>query len=262
MCVAIYKPQNVQIPSLATLEKCWIANPDGAGFAMLSGDQKYAIEIHKGYMTWKNFVTAFEKYRLAEFTGELFLHFRIATHGGISPGNTHPFSFTQDVKLLQHTNVLSNYALIHNGILPIRPELKGISDTMELCRRLAQNGLYQNIPAIFNLIQGMAGDNKIAVMTAEKVHLFGDWENIDGVFFSNTLWDWRGFERDLCFMSPTTKELRKLNKGLCPYCDGIVERDYEMFYCFDCGETWQEADSTDIDFFETIGDKQHESHLH
>ncbi len=249
MCVAIYKPQNVPIPALEMLEMCWAANPDGAGFAMLIGNEKYAIEIHKGYMTWKSFVTAFEKYRLAEFTGELFLHFRIATHGGISPGNTHPFSFTQDVKLLQHTNVLSNYALIHNGILPVKPDRKGISDTMELCRRLAKDGLYQNISAVFNLIQDMAGDNKIAVMTREKVHLLGDWENIEGVFFSNMLWEWRGFEHDFDFRPLTSEELRLLKKGLCPYCDGTVEKDYDMFYCFDCGETWQETDTARGDFF-------------
>jgi len=170
MCVAIYKPENVQMPSLDTLKKCWEANPDGAGFALFTGGDKYAIEIHKGYMTWKQFKAAFEKYRLADFTGDLLLHFRIATHGGISPGNTHPFSLTKDVKLLKHTNVLTNYALIHNGILPIKPE-GDISDTMEFCRRLAP--LYQNIPSAFNLIEGMAGNNKIAVMTRDKVHLFG-----------------------------------------------------------------------------------------
>ena len=51
MCVAIYKPENVQTPSLDTLKRCWDANPDGAGFALLTGGDKYAIEIHKGYMT-------------------------------------------------------------------------------------------------------------------------------------------------------------------------------------------------------------------
>ena len=138
MCVAIYKPENIQTPSLDTLKKCWDANPDGAGFALCTGGDKYAIEIHKGYMTWKQFKAAFEKYRLADFARDMLLHFRIATHGGISPGNTHPFSLTKDVKLLKHTNVRTNYALIHNGILPIKPE-GDISDTMEFCRRMPRS---------------------------------------------------------------------------------------------------------------------------
>ena len=235
MCVAIYKPKRVNLPSLEILKQCWDANPDGAGFAMLTGGER-AIEIHKGYMTWKQFVTAHEKYHLAEFNGDLLLHFRIATHGGISPGNTHPFCITKDVKLLQHTNVLSNNALIHNGILPIEPEVKGISDTMELCRRLAEGGLSRNIPAVFNLIQGMAGNNKIAVMTREKVHLFGDWESVEGVYFSNLLWNWP-IDDDLNFIT-TRKELSQLNRGYCPYCNGEVEKDDELFYCLECGEVW------------------------
>ena len=228
MCVAIYKPENVKLPALEVLKQCWDANPDGAGFALLTGGEKYAIEIHKGYMTWKSFITAYEKY-LADFTGELLLHFRIATHGGISPGLTHPFSLTKDVKLLKHTNVLTNYALIHNGMLPI--ESQEGSDTMEFCKRLAP--FYQNIPAAFNLIGGMAGNNKIAVMTRNKVHLFGEWECIDGVYFSNLLWDWQDD-----FYLPTRKELHLLNKGYCPYCDAKVIPEDDLFYCPECCDVW------------------------
>ncbi len=235
MCVAIYKPKDIQTPSLATLEKCWQANPDGAGFALLTGAEKYAIEIHKGYMTWKHFVTAYEKYGLADFAGNLLLHFRIATHGAISSGNTHPFAFTQDIRLLQHTNVLTNYALIHNGMLPLKPVNEETSDTMELCRMIASKGLHRNVAAIPDLIPGMMAENRIAVMTRDKVHLFGQWENIDGVYYSNLHWDWPS--DDYCFI-PTKKELRKLNRGICPYCHGQVAREDDMFYCFMCGDVW------------------------
>ncbi len=236
MCVAIYKPKNVQLPSLETLKQCWDENPDGAGFAMLTVGEKYAIEIHKGYMTWKSFVSAFKKYRLADFDGELLLHFRIATHGGISPGNTHPFSITQDINLLKHPNVLTNYALIHNGILPIEPQ-GDISDTMELCRRLA--GLHRDIPAIFNLINGMIGNNKIAIMTRDKVHLLGEWQDVDGVYFSNMYWDWQGFEfyDDFPFIAEQ-KELSELNRGYCPSCGGDIIKDDSLFYCMECGDSW------------------------
>ena len=227
MCVAIYKPAGIETPSLDTLKQCWDANPDGAGFAMLTGGER-AIEIHKGYMTWKQFVTAYEKYHLADFTGDLLLHFRIATHGGISPGLTHPFSLTKDVKLLKHTNVRTNYALIHNGMLPIESE-EG-SDTMEFCRRLAP--FYQNIPSAFNLIEGMAGNNKIAVMTRVKVHLFGEWERLNGVYFSNLLWDW-GFDD-----FGEEAEYRLLEMGHCPYCDAPIHYRLDGYSCSECELEW------------------------
>ncbi len=229
MCVAIYKPAGIETPSLDALKQCWDANPDGAGFALRT-DGEYSIEIHKGYMTWKSFVTAYKKY-LVDYSGDLLLHFRIATHGGISPGLTHPFSLTKDVKLLKHTNVRTNCALIHNGMLPIESD-EG-SDTMEFCRRLAP--FHQNIPAALNLIEGMAGNNKIAVMTRDKVHLFGEWECIDGVYFSNLLWDWPDYNW------PTRKELQRLNKGFCPYCDCEIIPDDEMFYCPEWGDEWEKA---------------------
>ena len=229
MCVAIYKTKKTNLPSLEILKQCWDSNPDGAGFALRT-DGEYSIEIHKGYMTWRQFITAYEKYHLADFTGDLLLHFRIATHGGISPGLTHPFSLTKDVKLLKHTNVKTNYALIHNGILPIESD-EG-SDTMEFCRRLTP--LYRDIPSALKLLQGMAGNNKIAVMTRDKVHLFGEWECIDGVYFSNMLWDWPEE-----FYLPTWKELRQLNKGNCPYCDGKIIPEDDLFYCPACGDAWE-----------------------
>lgn len=69
MCVAVYKPANVKTPSLDTLKRCWDANPDGAGFALRTGGDEYAIEIHKGYMTWKQFKAAFENTALPTLPG-------------------------------------------------------------------------------------------------------------------------------------------------------------------------------------------------
>ena len=48
MCVAIYKPENIQTPSLDTLKKCWDANPDGAGFALCTGGHTCPNKLLKG----------------------------------------------------------------------------------------------------------------------------------------------------------------------------------------------------------------------
>lgn len=104
---------------------------------------------------------------------------------------------------------------------------------MEFCRRLAP--LWQNIPAALNLIEGMAGNNKIAVMTRDKVHLFGEWENIDGVYFSNLLWDWfDDFGEEA--------EYRLLETGYCPYCDAPIHHGAGGYYCSDCELEWPHFD--------------------
>lgn len=240
MCVAIFKPSGVKTPPLEILKQCWDANPDGAGFAIrTSEDSKFALHIRKGFMTWHEFETAFKKNRLSEYTGEILLHFRIATHGGIRPGNTHPFPITEDVKLLQHTNIVTNFAMVHNGILPIEPEFKDISDTMELSRRISSGGFHRDIPALFRLLQGFTGENKIAVMTKEKVYLSGEWENIDGVYYSNTHWQYHwGMDWNEP-LYPDDYELEMLNDGFCPDCGGKVCRDKSEFYCMDCDGYWK-----------------------
>ena len=239
MCVAIYKPANAKLPSFDILRQCWETNPDGAGFAMPTRDNpEHAFHIRKGFMTWEAFEKAVRDFKLADCEGDLFLHFRIATHGGISPGNTHPFPVTKEVKYLQHTNILTNSVLIHNGVLPIKPEFRDISDTMELCRRLS--GFHGKIPEALNLLEGFIGNSKIAVMLPGKVYLVGKWSEIDGVYFSNTHWQYRWeFEDDIRY--PDENELRLLKQNICPDCDAQVFRDKTEFYCPDCGTVWTTA---------------------
>lgn len=238
MCVAIYKPEGIPMPKLEILKQCWEANPDGAGFALLTKGKPHPIEIHKGFMTWEAFAAAFQQHHLADFAGDLLLHFRIATHGGVSPGNTHPFSITPEIKILQQTSVATDVALIHNGILPVAPTVAGISDTMELCRRLA--GLH-DIPAVLALLEDFIGDNKIAVMTKNKVHLAGKWETLDHVYFSNTFWQ-HNFFNDGWYDDepriPDRFELRLLMQGYCPDCDGEIIRGDDEFYCLECNATF------------------------
>ncbi len=234
MCVAIYKPENVKTPNLETLEKCWNANPDGAGFAMISDNSKYAISIHKGFMDWEDFVKAYYQYKLADYQGRLLIHFRVATHGGVSKGNTHPFPLTSDIKLLKSQNTLCNFALIHNGMLPITPSQKNISDTMELCKKLANGKFYNSIPQIADLLNDLIGSNKIAIMTKDDVFLAGNWELVDDVYFSNLNWD---YYFDDYFLTPIEKEY--LKHGICPNCDDILIKDDKEYFFPMCNSFWE-----------------------
>lgn len=246
MCVAIYKPKGVETPSLETLEKCWNQNPDGAGFAFRTNDKKYPVQIAKGFMSWKAFKKAFIKYKLDSLDGDLLLHFRITTHGGTNAANTHPFAISNNIKILRYCDLKTNYALIHNGILPIEPSNKTISDTMELCKRLADGGYYKDIATVFNLIDGMVGTNKIAVMDSKTVNLFGDWQTVDGVKYSNLLWqpyEPPAASKYLGFYSKKhsrdyedNQDIIDLQDGYCPYCSSEITQVQSVFLCPACGE--------------------------
>ena len=97
MCIAIYKPKDVTI-SKAALQRCFVANPDGAGFMFAEDNQ---LHTYKGYFSFKNFYKAYQKHE----TKQALVHFRIKTHGKTNKQNCHPFL------------VNDRLGFIHNGII-------------------------------------------------------------------------------------------------------------------------------------------------
>lgn len=197
MCVAIYKPKGIKAPTIETLKDCWDANPDGAGMAWRT-DGKFPIHIEKGFMTWKAFNDYWHSANIDKYDGDLFIHFRITTHGGTSDGNTHPFPISNSDKVLKSLSLSSHYALMHNGVLPITPDNKLISDTMMLSKLIARGEFENKIQHTLNLLEGLIGTNKIAVMTANNVHLVGAWQDVDGVKFSNLHWQYKFTKSSCC----------------------------------------------------------------
>ncbi len=242
MCVAIYKPKNANTPSLETLKQCWEANPDGAGFAIRHITEKNCIEIRKGFMSWGDFEKAYHDFKLDTYNDDMLLHFRIATSGGVCAGNTHPFPVTPKVQHLKHTDLYTNTALIHNGVLPLTPDNKQLSDTMGLCQLLS--GVTGNLKNAIKLVEPLIGTNKLALMLPDTVVLAGQWEQIGGVYFSNLNWQYRAgwfndWQDDGYAMLATKSELKKLKRGICPICGlKTVSNDPFGWYCESCGEIW------------------------
>ena len=57
MCIAIYKPENVEIPK-ETLETCFENNPDGAGY-MFAEDKK--LHVRKGFFDMDKFWNSYKR---------------------------------------------------------------------------------------------------------------------------------------------------------------------------------------------------------
>ena len=147
------------------------------------------IHAVKGFMSWECFVEAFQKYRLEQFENDLFLHFRRASKGSITAGNTHPFPLSAALEELRKTEFRTDYVLMHNGTLLVTPVTPELSDTAELSRRLGEGCFQQKIPECLALLKSFIGTSRIAVMTPDQVHLAGEWHTRDQVLFSNLRWD-------------------------------------------------------------------------
>lgn len=129
MCIIAVKPIGEELMERRILENCFNYNSDGAGL-MYNLDGKVYIE--KGYMNFKNFYN-----RLLELDKEiglkdrgLVMHFRITTSGGTSAQNCHPFSISNDERVLKALNVTTDVGVAHNGIIPgYVPKGGTLSDT-------------------------------------------------------------------------------------------------------------------------------------
>lgn len=271
MCVAIYKPKGIKAPSIETLKKCWDANPHGAGLAWRTSG-KFPIHIEKGFMKWEDFESYWKSMSLENYDSDMFIHFRITTHGGTSAGNTHPFPIVDNDELLKTHSVSCKYTMMHNGILPIKPDNVNISDTMMLAKLIARGKFESNVKAVSNLLDGFVGTNKLAFMDADNVYLIGAWKNIDGVMFSNDYWDWNCSSflkhKDECMKdgkryeayeyeddddyyvtSTTDEELMVLQEGICPWCksdDGVDEYD-DCYICNICGVVYEKPSEKEKD---------------
>ena len=175
MCVAIYKPAGVEIPH-KNFKNAFEHHPDGAGIAWAANGILY---VKKGIFNVDEFIEQYEKVKQYH----CLIHFRKATHGKIDATNCHPFLFN-DGKL----------ALIHNGILPIKCSIEGLSDTAHFVKLVLEPMVQQhkvpiNDGALNYLISTSIGTDKLAVMDGQgTTYIFneekGAWD--EGTWYSNT----------------------------------------------------------------------------
>ena len=190
MCIIAVKPSGVKMPNIKTIENCWYNNPDGAGFMYAKENNVY---IEKGFMKLKSLKTALRglEKKVDVTNTPIVLHFRITTHGGTSPSNTHPFPITEKLPLLQMTKSKAPLAVAHNGIIDIKLSRKDISDTMEyIMTQLAplhqlKKDFYKHEAGrklIYNAIK-----SKMAIMDSNGyIATIGDFiTGEDGLLYSN-----------------------------------------------------------------------------
>jgi hypothetical protein len=190
MCIIAIKPAGITLPATTTIENMWYNNRDGAGL-MYAKDGN--VHIEKGFMTLEDFKKALKRLEktIDVVNTPVVLHFRITTHGGTSPGNTHPFPVTEKLPLLQMTKTRASLAVAHNGIIDIKPSKKDISDTMEyILTQLAP--LYQlkrdfyRQPAGKKLVYNAIKSKMVFLDGTGRIETIGDFiTGGDGILYSN-----------------------------------------------------------------------------
>jgi predicted glutamine amidotransferase len=131
MCVVAVKKVGVAFPNDDLMKSMWDSNNDGAGF-MYTHNNK--VHIEKGFMKYDDLMRAVNnlKKRIDIVNTPVVLHFRITTHGGTSPHNTHPFPISSNEKYLKSLDLTCSVGMVHNGIISsvaVDKENK-MSDTM------------------------------------------------------------------------------------------------------------------------------------
>jgi hypothetical protein len=194
MCVAIYKPAGVGVPSRNMLEHLWKKNNDGGGFCFADGK---GVHGYKGFMERDDFM--FNLNRRIKRAFPALIHLRIATHGGTRPGATHPFPAESDISNLNATEWRSAFGVVHNGVFlsygqsnHIKGNNEPLSDTQEFIAKILSDRvlLYslfsQRNSAARTLLNKEINGSRVALLRFDgRCELLGNWEKAGPFMYSN-----------------------------------------------------------------------------
>ena len=179
MCLIIYKPANATVPT-ALLTSAIKENPDGFG-VMFAENGK--LNVVKDVDSSKVFEPVFR-----HTDKELLIHLRWATHGKVSPENTHPFK------------VDTGLWFMHNGVITIDTKDDPTkSDTWWFNERVVKPSRHAVFEAGFEDFlkcplpslgfQGIGNNNRLVFLDSQgRIQIInrGTWIEWEGLLLSNT----------------------------------------------------------------------------
>lgn len=179
MCVIIV--MNKKLASLEILKQCEERNGDGGGVSWIENDM---VRYKKGIKSEEIFDIITEK------GAPCVAHFRISTTGGVSSELCHPFIVSK--KSPNPTSGSVNEVLFHNGVWSkwdrymvdsvVKEGLEIPGGIWSDSRALAWYAAIKNKSFL-----GFIGQ-KIAIQSKRGIDQWGDFEEKDGISYSNTNW--------------------------------------------------------------------------
>lgn len=180
MCVVLVCPEKVR-PSIETLRLCERANPHGGGIAWRNN----------GAVEWLKTNDLAEIDKLArKIPGEIVIHFRIASVGGVCDALRHPFPITRRAQLdprgrtgavLFQNGTWGGYrealefALSEGHLIP-QDEMSDTRAAAFLCSLYGHKFLKKCRPS------------RWVYFSAKETIRYGDWCKREGIFYSNLYW--------------------------------------------------------------------------
>lgn len=164
MCVIIYKPAGVKMPSINTLMAAYKANPHGCGFSSPTLTYKS--------LNFSKFVNALA---LQNESDPCLIHFRYATHGRVKLSNCHPFK-------------RGGISFAHNGILDVVPAGDRTDSETAFLKYIypAIRTYGWGSKEADRVIHRLIGTSKFAFMYHDEVKLYGIFlRQPDGCYYSN-----------------------------------------------------------------------------
>ena len=166
MCCIIYKPKNVPMPSRGILGKIMRLNHNGYGF--VSTNHYYRGLDYRTFLHKLSYVGSDE---------DCIIHFRLATHGSVCCANCHPFCE-------------NGVYFAHNGILNINP-LGDMTDSETVFKTYIYPAIARygyNSREVDCIIHSVIGCSRFALYYRGDVRLYGHYECLNGVYYSNIRW--------------------------------------------------------------------------
>lgn len=186
MCIIVAKPAGKALPNEDVLDNCFESNKDGIGFSYSLPGQRPVID--KGYADVKKLLRVMASRGITR-EHNLVIHFRFATHGVKDQGNCHPFPLSPSFDDMRLLHCSCDCAVSHNGVFSGLPRSEKYSDTQKFIGSiLASPEVINNIDSksVKELIKGYCGySSKLAFLRPQGLSLVGDFEEDEGVFYSN-----------------------------------------------------------------------------
>jgi predicted glutamine amidotransferase len=246
MCLAIYKPENQDIPFNEIIE-AWCSNSDGAGLCFIN--DKNEVVIHKGFMTLEFYLDFLYTNEVMLKSKKVLIHLRYSTSGKTNTAMTHPFPISSKNSDLSKQFLITDKALVHNGVLFSPQYQKIFSDTAIFTK------WYKMTRPDDKRLNEVLKGNRIAIMDNEGVKMLGDWTKIDGLYYSNTHYIKSHCSSESIFEEKDFYSYHwKMEK--CSHCSSedieAIGIYTETFECLDCGNVFNTSNQNfnEVDFNE------------